>query len=62
VNHDLSINTVRGGRRYSTLLLRPRGKSLWYWVDEMWSSGQWKVEGQAFVDWVVERVIVIQEI
>ncbi|KAL4866479.1 hypothetical protein BDV12DRAFT_133469 [Aspergillus spectabilis] len=61
VNHDLSVNTARG-RRYSTLLLRPRGKSLWYWVDEMWLSGQWKVEGQAVVDWVVERVIVIQEI
>ncbi|KAL5336973.1 hypothetical protein BJX70DRAFT_371161 [Aspergillus crustosus] len=60
VNHDLSANDGRGGRRYS-MFLRPRGKSLWYWVDEMWSTGQWKAEGQAAVDWVVERVIVIKE-
>ncbi|RDW76546.1 E3 ubiquitin-protein ligase [Aspergillus mulundensis] len=62
VNHDLSVNTTRGGARYSTMFLRPAGKSLWYWVEGMWKSGQWKAEGQALVNWVVERVIVIEDI
>ncbi|KAL4886519.1 hypothetical protein BJY04DRAFT_177810 [Aspergillus karnatakaensis] len=62
VNHDMSVNTARGGKRSSTMWLNPRGKSLWYWVDEVWTSGQWRVEGQAAVDWVVERLIVIQEL
>ncbi|KAL4917619.1 hypothetical protein BDW62DRAFT_183505 [Aspergillus aurantiobrunneus] len=62
VNRDLSRNTGRGGRKYSTMIMQPRGKSFWYWVDEMWQSGRWKVEGQALVDWIVEMVIVIEDI
>ncbi|KAL4976336.1 hypothetical protein BDW66DRAFT_135207 [Aspergillus desertorum] len=61
VNHDLTVSTARGAR-YTTMFLRPRGRSLWYWLEGMWQSGQWKVEGQALVDWIVERVIVIQDI
>ncbi|KAL4924418.1 E3 ubiquitin-protein ligase [Aspergillus undulatus] len=62
VNHDLSVGTTRGATKYTSMFTRPRGKSFWYWVGEMWRTGQWKVEGQAAVDWVVERVIVIEEI
>jgi hypothetical protein len=61
VNHDLTVSTARGAR-YTTMFLRPRGKSFWYWLDGMWQSGQWKAEGQALVDWILERVIVIQDV
>lgn len=62
VNRDLSMRTGRADRRYSTMIMGPRGKSFWYWVDEMWRTGRWKTEGQALVDWIVERVIFIQEL
>ncbi|RAL13699.1 E3 ubiquitin-protein ligase [Aspergillus homomorphus CBS 101889] len=32
-----------------------------YLVDEVWRDGRWKVEAQAFVDWVVDRVVVVEE-
>ncbi|KAE8355072.1 hypothetical protein BDV28DRAFT_129655 [Aspergillus coremiiformis] len=38
-----------------------QGKHWSYWLDEVWHGDRWKMEGQAFVDWVVERVIVIEE-
>lgn len=60
VNHDFSIGTTRGG--LSMMIMRPRGKSLWYWIKGMWKSGQWKAEGQVLANWIVERAIVIQEI
>ncbi|KAL3463288.1 hypothetical protein BJX64DRAFT_257469 [Aspergillus heterothallicus] len=62
VNHDLSVNTSRGKKQPGGLVLGLTGKTMMYWLDEVWHGGQWKVEGQALVDWVVERVIVIQEI
>ncbi|KAL4786078.1 hypothetical protein BJX76DRAFT_322475 [Aspergillus varians] len=62
VNHDLSVNTARGDRRHSTMITWPHGDSLWYWFDEMWRSGRWKAQGQVFVNWIVERVIVIREL
>ncbi|KAE8371697.1 hypothetical protein BDV26DRAFT_275571 [Aspergillus bertholletiae] len=39
-----------------------QGKNLTYWLGEVWREGRWKMEAQAFVDWVVERVVVIDEI
>ncbi|KAL2858228.1 hypothetical protein BJX68DRAFT_252864 [Aspergillus pseudodeflectus] len=62
VNHDLSVNTSRGRKQPGGLILGLTGKTMMYWLDEVWQGGQWRVEGQALVDWVVERVIVIQEI
>ncbi|PYH98951.1 putative RING finger protein [Aspergillus ellipticus CBS 707.79] len=50
VNHNFSD---RRGR-----MIVP-GKSWSYWSDEVWRDGRWRVEGQMLVDWVVERVIVI---
>ncbi|KAB8237229.1 E3 ubiquitin-protein ligase [Aspergillus alliaceus] len=37
-------------------------RPLTYWLGEVWHEGRWKMEGQAFVDWIVERVVVIEEI
>lgn len=41
------------------------GKSDWnwrYWMVDMWTDGSWRVEGQTTVDWVVERVVVVDDI
>ncbi|KAL2843118.1 hypothetical protein BJY01DRAFT_198190 [Aspergillus pseudoustus] len=62
VNHDLSVNTSRGRKQPGGLVLGLTGKTLMYWLNEVWQGGQWRVEGQALVDWVVERVIVIEDI
>ncbi|KAL4942339.1 hypothetical protein BDV06DRAFT_192401 [Aspergillus oleicola] len=61
VNRDLSAGG-RNKKRYGRLFRVPRGKGFWYWLAEMWRSGQWRVEGQVAVDWVVERVIVVEEL
>ncbi|KAL4791775.1 hypothetical protein BDV19DRAFT_370012 [Aspergillus venezuelensis] len=61
VNRDLSV----GGRintRYSGLFTRQRGRNIWFRLGEVWRSGQWKTEGQAAVDWIVERVIVVEKL
>ncbi|KNG90731.1 RING finger protein (Zin) [Aspergillus nomiae NRRL 13137] len=58
VNRSFSRQNKSGGG----LSLPGQGKNLTYWVDEVWREGRWKMEGQAFVDWVVERVVVIDEI
>jgi hypothetical protein len=66
VNYDLSAGAeghAAGGRASSTLWdLRLTGKPWHYWVSDMWVDGRWKLEGQALVDWIVERVIVIEEV
>lgn len=33
-----------------------------YWVRDVWREGRWKVEGQAIVDALVERVVDVVEI
>lgn len=38
------------------------GENWRYWLVDMWMDGQWKLEGQALVDWVVEQVVVIEEV
>ncbi|KAI9933477.1 hypothetical protein ASPWEDRAFT_116110 [Aspergillus wentii DTO 134E9] len=58
VNHEFS---AAEGNRHGWVL-HGRGKDWRYWSDDVWRDGQWKLEGQAFVDWVVESVIVIEEI
>lgn len=67
VNQDLSAgaegNPVR--RRTSTSLwdlhLTTPGKPWGYWLSDVWTDGRWKLEGQALVDWIVERVVVIDD-
>ncbi|KKK17049.1 hypothetical protein P175DRAFT_0432900 [Aspergillus ochraceoroseus IBT 24754] len=58
VNNDLSITR---NKKQTSLFPRGQGKSWAYWFDEMWQSGQWKMEGQLLADWIVERIIVVQE-
>ncbi|KAH3379898.1 hypothetical protein KXV52_003698 [Aspergillus fumigatus] len=58
VNNDFSADT----HRKSWGLPLHQGKGWGYWLNEVWHDGQWKLEGQALVDWVVEQVVVIDEI
>ncbi|RHZ47398.1 E3 ubiquitin-protein ligase [Aspergillus thermomutatus] len=59
VNNDFSADTHR--KSWGMIPLH-QGKGWAYWLNEVWHDGQWKLEGQALVDWVVEQVVVIDEI
>ncbi|XRM45865.1 hypothetical protein ABZX51_008937 [Aspergillus tubingensis] len=60
VNNDFS--KAEGKRRGNGgLILHHHGKGMSYWLDEVWRDGRWRIEGQTLVDWVVERVLVIDE-
>ncbi|KAI9044279.1 E3 ubiquitin-protein ligase [Aspergillus affinis] len=43
-------------------ILKLQGKSCNYWLNEVWHEGRWKTEGQAFVNWLVEQTIIIEDI
>lgn len=65
VNLDFSTEGKGKGKRGSEGMWWDNGKSDWnwkYWMVDMWSDGSWRVEGQTAVDWVVERVVVVDEI
>ncbi|KAJ9223801.1 hypothetical protein DTO169C6_3915 [Paecilomyces variotii] len=36
------------------------GKRWRYWMEDVWREGRWKSEGQAFIDWIVEKVVVVE--
>ncbi|KAL1876791.1 hypothetical protein Plec18167_005201 [Paecilomyces lecythidis] len=36
------------------------GKRWRYWAEDVWREGRWKSEGQAFIDWIVEKVVVVE--
>ncbi|OJJ95905.1 hypothetical protein ASPACDRAFT_126182 [Aspergillus aculeatus ATCC 16872] len=55
VNRDFSVRSSKEG------LGRGPKWSWTYLVEEVWSEGRWKVEAQAFVDWVVDCVVVVEE-
>lgn len=38
------------------------GKPWQYWLSDMWADGRWKLEGQAFMDWLIERVVEIEDV
>lgn len=67
VNQDLSAGTEGNAPRSRAsaslwdLQLIP-GKPWGYWVYDVWMDGRWKLEGQALADWIVERVVVIDEL
>ncbi|KAJ5175331.1 uncharacterized protein N7482_001208 [Penicillium canariense] len=67
VNYDLSAGADGHGtgRRASNTLwdlhLTP-GKPWGYWLIDVWAEGRWKLEGQALIDWIVERVVVIEDV
>ncbi|EAU37184.1 conserved hypothetical protein [Aspergillus terreus NIH2624] len=57
VNRDFSMKPGPG-----RVPRRGQGRSWSYWLHDVWQDGQWRMEGQVLVDWVVERVVVIDEI
>lgn len=68
VNQDLSAGAEGNAtaRHASTSLWDLHfpfpGKPWSYWVKDVWADGRWKLEGQAMVDWIVERAIVIEDV
>ncbi|KAJ5788053.1 hypothetical protein N7457_003043 [Penicillium paradoxum] len=67
INQDLSAGADRHAtnRRASAsfwgLQFTSLGKPWAYWFSDVWAGGRWKLEGQAFADWIVERVIEIED-
>lgn len=68
INEDLSAGTdgSKAARRASTALWDlqfPDPSRSWrYWLRDVWTDGRWKLEGQALVDWLVDRAIVIDDV
>ncbi|KAJ5143049.1 uncharacterized protein N7515_001836 [Penicillium bovifimosum] len=65
VNQDLSAGPDgHANRRASAPLWNwpITGKPCAYWLSDVWANGRWKLEGQAFADWIVERVIEIEDV
>ncbi|KAH8430007.1 E3 ubiquitin-protein ligase [Aspergillus melleus] len=56
VNDDFAMTESKGR------ILKLQGKGCNYWLNEVWYEGRWKIEGQAFVNWLVEQTIVIEDI
>ncbi|RAH72018.1 E3 ubiquitin-protein ligase [Aspergillus aculeatinus CBS 121060] len=55
VNRDFSVRSSKEG-------VGKGPKWSWtYLVEEVWREGRWKVKAQAFVDWVVDCVVVVEE-
>ena len=67
VNQDISAG-VEGtiSRRGSTALwdlnFPAPGKPWAYWLGDVWLNGRWKMEGQILVNWIVEQVVVIEDV
>lgn len=68
VNQDLSVGTEgnnqpprRSPQSLWDIQLSP-GKPWSYWFSDVWTEGRWKLEGQSLVDWIVEHVVVVDEI
>jgi hypothetical protein len=38
------------------------GQPWTYWLSDIWADGRWKLEGQALADWIVERIVVIEDV
>lgn len=67
VNQDLSAGadgSTGGANRSSNNALWDLGpRKPWsYWLGDVWVNGRWKLECQVFVDWIVEQVVVIDEL
>lgn len=66
VNQDLSAgaegngSTIRGS---SSQIWDLGPKKPWsYWLGDVWVDGRWKLECQFLVDWIVEQVVVIEDV
>ncbi|KAJ5207136.1 hypothetical protein N7491_002232 [Penicillium cf. griseofulvum] len=65
VNQDLSAGSDGHANRLTSLWdlqLRSSGKPWTYWLSDVWTDGRWKLEGQAFTDWIVERVVEVGDV
>ncbi|KAJ5503141.1 hypothetical protein N7463_006015 [Penicillium fimorum] len=68
VNQDLSIGADgHSANRRATaslwgLQLTSSNKPWTYWLSDVWTDGRWKLEGQAFADWIVERVVEVGDV
>ncbi|KAJ5851876.1 uncharacterized protein N7529_011261 [Penicillium soppii] len=65
VNQDLSAGGDHPNRRPPVMhwdMQLLSGKPWAYWLSDVWTDGQWKLEGQALVDWIVERVVAIEDV
>lgn len=68
INEDLSAGAdgSTAARRASTALwdlqFPDPSRSSRYWLRDVWTDGRWKLEGQALVDWLVDRAIVIEDV
>jgi hypothetical protein len=65
VNQDLSTGGDHPKRRPPALqwdMELISGRPWAYWLRDVWEDGRWKLEGQAFADWIVERIVVIEDV
>ncbi|KAJ5473695.1 hypothetical protein N7475_003261 [Penicillium sp. IBT 31633x] len=68
VNQDLSTGAdgYAASRRSSAsiwnLPFASSGKPWMYWFRDVWADGRWKLEGQALADWIVERIVEIEDV
>jgi len=67
VNRDLSADAEGPiSRRVSAALwdlnFPVSGKPWAYWFGEVWMNGRWKLEGQVLANWIVEQVVVIENV
>ncbi|EAW13406.1 E3 ubiquitin-protein ligase [Aspergillus clavatus NRRL 1] len=60
VNKDFSA--VDSHKNTWGIPLQGQGHGWDYWLNEVWCDGRWKMEGQTLVDWLVEQVVVIEQI
>ncbi|KAJ5341572.1 hypothetical protein N7541_010696 [Penicillium brevicompactum] len=64
INQDLAAGGENPKRRPPVLhwdMQLISGKPWAYWLGDVWSDGRWKLEGQALADWIVERIVVVQD-
>ncbi|CAG7923685.1 unnamed protein product [Penicillium olsonii] len=65
INQDLSAGRDKSNRRAPALewdMQLISGKPWGYWLSDVWSEGRWKLEGQALADWIVERIVVVEDV
>ncbi|KAJ5543081.1 hypothetical protein N7461_009084 [Penicillium sp. DV-2018c] len=63
VNQDFSAGDPANRRASASLWNWPIAAERYaYWLSDVWVDGRWNLEGQAFADWIVEQIIVIEDV